>query len=106
MRVENENDDETPLTPTDSFKITDTQGAVFEPVELDPDQNPFAYNPQPLPGGINAVLPKPGSAASDNTIQGSLILFKIPVESLGNRPLELEIESERGGDNAVVDLDV
>jgi hypothetical protein len=106
MRVENENDDAAPLTPTDGFKITDTQGTVFEPVELDPDQNPFAYAPQPLPGGVNAVLPVAGSAASDNTIQGSLVLFKVKVQSLYNRPLELEIESQNGGDNAVIDIDV
>jgi hypothetical protein len=105
MRVENENDDDTPLTPTDGFKITDTQGEVFEPVELDTDINPFAYNPVPLAGG-NTVLPTLGSAPSDNTIQGSLVLFKVKVQSLYNRPLELEIESQKGGDNAVVDLDV
>jgi hypothetical protein len=105
MRVENENDSDQPLTPTDGFKITDTQGAVFEPVELNADLNPFAYAPVPLPGG-NTVLPILGSPPSDNTIQGSLILFKVTVASLYNRPLELEIESQRGGKNAVVDLDI
>ena len=105
MRVENEGDDgDEPLEPTNTFKITDTQGTTFEPIVIDTAVNPFAYDPAPL--GPGQLIPPPNSPPSDNTIQGSLLLFKIPVESLGNRPLELEIESERGGDNAVVDLDV
>jgi hypothetical protein len=52
------------------------------------------------------LLPELNSPASDNTIKGELILFKLPVQSLYNRPLELIIESAQGGDNAVVDIDV
>ena len=102
MRVENETDGE--LTPTDSFRITDTQGEVFEPVAIDPEVNVFSYQPTPIAPG--AVLPFKSSAPADNTIQGSLVLFKLPVTSLYNRPLELEIESTKGGDNAKIDLDV
>ena len=60
----------------------------------------------PRPVGPGALLPAPNSPAYDNTIRGSLILFKLPVQSLYNRPLELIIESSRGGDNAIVDIDV
>jgi hypothetical protein len=102
MRVENETDRQ--LTSTDAFKITDSQGTEFEPVELDPAVNVFGYQSAPLAPGH--VLPRLSSAPSDNTIQGSLVLFKLKVESLANRPLEFEIQSTRGGDNAVVDLDV
>jgi hypothetical protein len=102
MRVENETENE--LTPTDSFKITDTQHDVYEPVELDPEVNVFSYHPEPIPGG--QLIPVTGSAPSDNTIQGSLILFKLPVQSLYNRPLEFEIESAEGGENARIDLDI
>jgi hypothetical protein len=102
MRVENETDEE--LTPTDGFKITDTQETVFEPVELDPEQNLYVYDPRPV--GPGELLPELNSPASDNTIRGELILFKVKVESLGNRPLELEIESTKGGDNGVCNLDV
>jgi hypothetical protein len=102
MRVENETDEQ--LTATDGFKITDTQGNEFEPVELDPEVNVFGYDAAPVAPGH--LLPELDTAASDNTIQGSLVLFKVKVESLYNRPMELEIESAEGGDNAVVDIDV
>jgi hypothetical protein len=102
MRVENETDEELPAA--ERFKIVDTTREEYEPIELDTDVNEFAYEPRPVPAG--AVLPALNTSAADNTIQGALILFKLKVQSLGNRPLELEIESSRGGDNAVVDLDV
>ncbi len=102
MRVENETDEE--LEAAEEFRIHDTQETEFEPLELDPEVNAFAYEPRPIEPG--ELLPAANSPASDNTIQGSLLLFKMKVESLGNRPLELEIESTQGGDNAIVDLDV
>jgi hypothetical protein len=102
MRVENETDQV--HEAVEAFKITDTQEEVFEPVELDPEVNVFAYEPRAVPPG--ELIPVVDSPAYDNTIRGSLILFKMKVESLGNRPLEFEIESSEGGDNAVVDLDV
>jgi hypothetical protein len=102
MRVENESDEQ--HEAAEEFRIHDTQEGEFEPLELDTDVNAFAYEPRPVPPG--ELLPEPDSPASDNTIQGSLLLFKMTVDSLGNRPLELEIESRQGGDNAIVDLDV
>jgi hypothetical protein len=102
MRVENETD--RTRTSSDRFKITDTQGTVYEPVELDPAVNVFGYRAAPVEAG--RLLPARSSAASDNTIQGSLILFKLKVETLANRPLEFEIESTMGGDNARITLDV
>ena len=102
MRVENETDEE--LEPVEGFRIVDTQEDEFEPVELDPEVNVFGYEPRALPPG--ELIPEPNAPASDNTIQGSLILFKLTVESLSNRPLEFIIESARGGDDAVVDIDV
>jgi hypothetical protein len=102
MRVENETDEQ--LSATGDFKIVDTQDATFEPMELDTELNEFVYEPRAIPPG--ELLPELNSPPSDNTIQGALILFKVKVASLYNRPLELEIESTRGGDSAVVDLDV
>ena len=52
------------------------------------------------------VYPELNAPASDNTIRGGLLLFKIPAASLGNRPLEFEIESPSGGENAIIDIDV
>jgi hypothetical protein len=102
MRVENETGEE--HEAADAFTITDTQEERFEPVELDPEVNIFAYEPRAIPPG--ELLPVLDSPAADNTIKGALLLFKMKVESLGNRPLELEIESREGGDNAIVDLDI
>ena|SRR5215218_8222013 len=102
MRVENETDEEHPAA--DRFRIVDTQEEEFEPVDIDPELNVFGYQPRPV--GAGELLPAPNSPAYDNTIRGELILFKLPVASLGNRPLELVIESATGGDNAVVDIDV
>ncbi len=102
MRVENETEKELPAAA--SFSIIDTQETRFEPIELDSEANMFDYEARPILSG--ELLPEPNSPASDNTIQGALLLFKVGIQSLYNRPLELEIESQSGGDNAVVDLDV
>jgi hypothetical protein len=102
MRVENETDE--PLEAAEQFRIHDTQETEFEPLELDPAVNVFAYEPGTV--GPGELIPRVNSPAADNTIQGALLLFRMKVESLGNRPLELEIESREGGDNAIVDLDV
>jgi hypothetical protein len=102
MRVENEGDQEREAAA--EFVVHDTQETEYQPIELDPEVNVFAYQGGPVEPG--ELIPQPNSPPADNTIQGSLLLFKMQVESLGNRPLELEIESQQGGDNAIVDLDV
>jgi hypothetical protein len=102
MRVENDADD--PHPTAESFKITDTQEDVFEPIELDPSTNDFVYEPTELQPG--KLLPAPDTPSFDNTIRGGLILFKVNAAALANRPLELEIESPTGGENAVIDIDV
>lgn len=101
MRVENDTDKELPAAG--QFKIVDTQGAEFEPVPIDTAANVFSYAPRSIAPG--ELLPQVGTAAYDNTIQGSLILFKVKTGSLYNRPLELEILGS-GGQDARVDLDV
>jgi hypothetical protein len=102
MRAENDTDE--PHEMATDFVIHDTEGHTYEPIDIDPDLNVFLYEPQELqPGNVFPLLNAP---AADNTIRGGLILFKIPASSLGNRPLELEIESPSGGDNAIIDIDV
>ena len=103
MRVENETEE--PLEATPNFSIVDTQETRFEPIELDTERNEFDYEAREVPGG-GELIPELNASASDNTIQGALILFKVKIQSLYNRPLELEIESLRGGDNATVNLDI
>jgi hypothetical protein len=102
MRVENDGDD--PHPTAEEFTVHDTQGTEYEPIELDPETNDYLYQPTDLQPGT--LLPDPDTPAFDNTIRGQLILFKVTVESLANRPLELEIHSPTGGENAVIDIDV
>ena len=99
-----ENDTEEPHATAEDFVIKDTQGNEFEPVELDPEMNLFGYEPVEL--GAETLKPILNSPASDNTIRGELLLFKVPASSLGNRPLEFEIASPSGGDGAIIDLDI
>ena len=79
---------EEPLETTDSFRIVDTAGNEFEPLELDPS-NPFAYEAETLEPGD--CIPAAGSVASQAATGGALLVFEIPLESVENRPLELEI---------------
>jgi hypothetical protein len=91
-------------TPTTQFRITDTQGADYSPIPLDSNVNPFAFVAAPLPPG--SVDPGPETAAANGPVQqGSLLLFKLKIASLQNRPLTLHIE---GGANeaATVQLDL
>ena len=102
MRVENTTDE--PHQMATDYVIRDTEGNTYEPVDIDPELNVFVYEPEELqPGTVSPLLNSP---AADNTIRGGLLLFKIPASSLGNRPLELEIESPSGGENAIIDIDV
>jgi len=102
MRVENDGDDPHPMA--ENYVIHDTEGNEFEPIELDEETNSFLYQPRELQAGT--LAPQPNAPAFDNTIRGELILFKVNASSLGNRPLELEIESPSGGENAIIDIDV
>ena len=103
MRVENDSDKAGPAT--DAYSIRDTQGNVYKPIAMGP-KNVFAYRPAALQP--KDILPLPSSPAAENTIQGSMLLFKIPVANFQNRPLELQIPPPAGGKDATgtVDLDV
>lgn len=89
MRVKNYSNDS--LERATNVTVVDADGNRFEPIELEPS-NVFSYQ-----GGVNTadqVYPLPDTAAATGPIQGSLILFRLPNESLQNRPLRLEIEQE------------
>ena len=102
LRAENDKDE--PHEMATEFAIHDTEGTEFSPVEPDEEQNVFVYAPEELQPGT--LSPELNSPASDNTIRGGLLLFKIPAGALGNRPLEFEIESPSGGQSAIIDIDV
>jgi hypothetical protein len=101
IRVQNTTDET--IAPANDFVIEDTQENLYRPIPLDTNINPFAYKPDPI--AANGLIPEPDSVASEGTIQGSLLLFKIKTSSLQNRPLEFRFK--RGsGTTGVVDLDV
>jgi hypothetical protein len=102
MRVENDSDKAERAAT--NYDIRDTQNNVYRPIEMGP-KNVFAYRSAVLQP--KDLLPLPSSPAAENTIQGSMLLFKIPVANFQNRPLVLQIPSPSGGkDLGTVDLDV
>src|SRR5437763_3467168 len=76
-------------TPSVSFTIEDNQGNRFHPLPL-PADNLFGYRPRRLSHG--ACIPESGSPAFSGPTGGALLVYKFPVASLENRPLELLIE--------------
>ena len=102
MRVENTSDKPEPAT--NGYSIRDTQGNIYRPIAMGP-KNVFVYRPAVLQP--KDVLPFADSPAGANTIQGAMLLFKIPVANFQNRPLELLIPPPNGsGPTGSVDLDV
>jgi hypothetical protein len=86
------------------FEIEDTVGKRYKPVAIGAD-NVFAYRPDPIPSG--GQFPARDSVAEEGAVGGSLLLFKLTLESLANRPLVLHIKSPGGAPpQAEVDLDV
>jgi hypothetical protein len=103
MRVQNETD--RGLAPAGDIKIVDTQETQFRPLTLD-DTNLFAYrSSETVPP--HDVLPLADTPPYDSPVRGSLLLFKLTLTALGNRPLELEIENTTGqAQTGIIDLDV
>ena len=99
MRVKNYTNET--LQMADDFTVVDTQDDRFEPIPLD---GPFAYKAGML--GPDQVYPLPDTAAASGPIQGSLILFKVKVAALYNRPVELRVTSSQGGPTGQITLDI
>lgn len=100
------NEGDQPAQAASEFEIVDTQGDVYHPTAIGP-ANVFAYRPEMIAGGDK--LPEPDSAASNNpSVNGSLLLFKVKLDSFANRPLELAIRApeDAAPPEATVDLDV
>jgi hypothetical protein len=88
MRAQNESKD--PQQLAESYVVKDSQGNEFRPVPLGAD-NVFALRPRAVPG--KEVYPLLNTPAAESTIQGALVLFRIPYRNLENRPLDLEVSS-------------
>jgi hypothetical protein len=102
MRVDNEIQD-TRVMPvgTRDMEITTANGDVFKPLRVKAEG--WGYAPAPISKG--GMLPTPNSPAFSGTIRGGLILFKIPLKDLDNRPLKLHVKGH-GGDKGEIVLDV
>jgi hypothetical protein len=84
--------------------ITDTQGNVYRPVVPDAS-NSFAYRGGEVPA--NGRLPIPDSVAAAGATQGALLLYKIQIASLSNRPLTVKIvDPSDAAQTASAELDV
>ncbi|HEX2411354.1 MAG TPA: hypothetical protein VHJ39_09320 [Solirubrobacteraceae bacterium] len=103
VRVENTSEDETRPSAT-RWEIHDTQDNVYRPIPINPEDNPFVYEPVDVPP--KTVIPLPSNAAGQGPIQGSLLLFKIRTDSLQNRPLELRFSNGGSSQEGTYDLDV
>lgn len=100
IRVENEYDRAIPAAR--EFEIEDTRGNAFDPIESD---NLYHYKPRVIPA--KGEIPNREDLQAYSGTQGSLLLFKIPLASLDNRPLELSIKDPSDTRKAVrVDIDV
>jgi len=98
------NNSSQPLPAASDLTISDTQGNAYIPVV--PNQtNPFAYRVGAVPA--KGQLPIPDTTANSGPTQGALLLFKIRIVSLDNRPLTLKIvDPTNPAETASAELDV
>ncbi|MHB8532210.1 MAG: hypothetical protein ACYDC2_05775 [Solirubrobacteraceae bacterium] len=86
------------------ISIYDTQGNTYTPV-IPEVANEYAYRGGPIQP--KQQIPAANTPAAFAASQGSLLLFKIKISSLDNRPLELKIVSpESTVQTAQAELDV
>lgn len=93
-----------PLPAATSVTVTDTQNNVYTPLAPNAT-NEFAYRGGLVPA--KGELPLPESVASSGATGGAVLLYKIQVVSLDNRPLELKIvDPNDTSQTASAELDV
>lgn len=86
----------------DDFTVVDSQDNEFEPEPLSED-NAFAYTPREL--DPKECIPEAGSVAQLGPTGGAMLLFRLPLQTTENRPLELEIQGE-GDEKLTYELDI
>jgi hypothetical protein len=98
------NESSTPHLASTDITISDTQENVYTPI-VPALTNEFAYR-----GGLLAPkdrIPELDTVAANGPIQGSVLLYKIKVVSLDNRPIEVKIiDPLNPGETASAELDV
>ena len=93
-----------PHLDANDFTITDTQNNTYTPLVLG-EANEYAYRQGMV--GANNQIPEQGTVADDFGPQGALLLYKIQVASLENRPFEFKITNpEDPSESASAILDV
>jgi hypothetical protein len=102
MQVYNEST--VPHPAATNMTVTDTQGNVYYPIIPGP-ANLFAYRGGVVPA--NNQIPAPNTVAADGPTQGEVLLYKIKVESLDNRPFTFKIvDLKNPAQTASAELDV
>ncbi len=92
------------LPASTDLTISDTQNNIYTPIVPDAE-NEFAYRGGYVPA--KGELPLPESVASQGATGGAVLLYKIQVVSLDNRPLELKIvDPSDSTQTASAELDV
>jgi hypothetical protein len=87
-----------------SMTITDTQENSYTPI-LPAQINQFAYRGGMVPA--KNQIPVPGTIADVDPAEGLVMLYKIQIVSLDNRPLELKIvDPNNPAESASAELDV
>ena len=103
----NPNDSGPHWTSASNFTVEDTQGNQFKPLPL-PADNIWAYHARPL--RQKNCIPQAGSLASSGPTNGALLIFKLPIATLENRPLDLRItappDASGRRDSKLVELDI
>jgi hypothetical protein len=102
MQVYNESSSAHPAATANDITISDTEGNVYSPVQ---PVNEFAYRAGPL--APKGRIPGPDTVAADGPTQGALLLYRISLASLDNRPLEIKIvDPSNASKTARAELDV
>jgi len=93
-----------PHVASTGLTVSDTQNNTYYPIPLG-ETNLFAYR-----GGLvppNSQLPAPGTIAFLDAAQGQLLLYKIQIASLNNRPMQIKIVAPgKPTESASAELDV
>jgi hypothetical protein len=102
VQVYNEHSAEFPAAST--MTITDTQGNAYTPIPPAPTSS-YAFRGGLVPA--KGQLPIPDSTASFGPTQGALLLYKLHLASLDNRPLKIKIANPLDpAETASAELDV
>jgi hypothetical protein len=102
MQVSNEST--VPHPAATDFAVSDTQGNTYHPI-IPGAANLFAYRGGVVPA--NSQIPVDNTVAAEGPTQGLLLLYKIKLESLDNRPLTIKIvDPKDAAQTASAEIDV